>query len=742
MQDLNKHGISPSQARQLHLLNRSQSLVSNKRNSRLSTEESNIYYDARHNRLHQWALRYTLGAKQADDNIQVKTRKDTVQLKRSRSVLKRATEEKQPNLPSLSYPTTSIDLLQNGDTIDDYKILKCIGRGNFGNVYHAKMNKQLAGLEHQEVAIKVVLNHAYILDNSDSDTESMDPHIRHELLLWRQLVHPHILPLIEVMHTKEAVFLVMELMHGSLLHFIHDIERHKNNPTTLERRSSISGYDRPKTSWQVGSHTNSIISEVLKNYSPLAPIDRPASSMSSNNPNDWFSASPSLEHPKFHLGDLTRQEVLKGMNEAYCRIMFCQLLSAIVYLHEDQGIIHKDLKLDNILVTKYHIKDDEFRVVCKICDFGLSCILDAEVDRIMGIIEQVEILMTDPGTGRPYPVSEEAPIKSYGSFSSMSSIASPTSTAKQFKRKLPPKVENELQVLLSASPVYTESRATGSLEYCAPEEVQSKLALVDDLVLGKVVSTPQEPRKEGNRNLWQLYDKRVNSTPHLVERPSQTDFHTPSEPFMSDKKSLVRKFLTGADIWSLGVILYAMLTGKMPFVDEFQPRLIRKILSGDYKSIPVDEESMVDYELHLIKQPQIRQPTTFDLDLDEISTINGGNMDIQQKISDKSNENCITVWGDQVLSSLMTVAWFDRPTAVELMELPWCDVSHLDATINNQSWGSLDHLLAPSRSRAASLINLSTHVQPVEAKSELWKDFPNSKSTSEKGIFEMSSYPN
>ena len=39
--------------------------------------------------------------------------------------------------------------------------------------------------------------------------------------------------------------------------------------------------------------------------------------------------------------------------EWLCRHVFCQLISALEYLHEDKKMVHRDLKVENIIVDKF-----------------------------------------------------------------------------------------------------------------------------------------------------------------------------------------------------------------------------------------------------------------------------------------------------------------------------------------------------------------------------------------------------
>ncbi|KAI7906140.1 kinase-like domain-containing protein [Cokeromyces recurvatus] len=61
----------------------------------------------------------------------------------------------------------------------------------------------------------------------------------------------------------------------------------------------------------------------------------------------------------------------QSMNEIQVRTLFLQLLHAVKWLHE-RNIVHRDLKLENILIHK----DDHGEMVLKITDFGLARVID------------------------------------------------------------------------------------------------------------------------------------------------------------------------------------------------------------------------------------------------------------------------------------------------------------------------------------------------------------------------------
>ncbi|XP_059300694.1 CBL-interacting serine/threonine-protein kinase 11 [Lycium ferocissimum] len=89
-----------------------------------------------------------------------------------------------------------------------YELGKVLGCGAFAKVYHARdINNG------QSVAIKVINK----INISNKDNTLPDKHIEREITILRQLRHPYIVKLYEVLATKTKIYFVMEYVKGGEL---------------------------------------------------------------------------------------------------------------------------------------------------------------------------------------------------------------------------------------------------------------------------------------------------------------------------------------------------------------------------------------------------------------------------------------------------------------------------------------------------------------------------------------------
>eukprot|EP01068_Selenidium_serpulae_P002768 Selendium_serpulae@DN2660_c0_g1_i1.p1 len=182
-----------------------------------------------------------------------------------------------------------------------YSLLNVVGEGTYGVVWRA-VHKRTG----KQVALKKIR-----LDNQELLEEIGVPSTAiREVILLRELDHPHIVDLIEVSHVALQLYLVFEFCHIDLKHFLKAHVRKQKEVAQQQQQAAVAA---------AGT-----------------------------------GSAPNVLQPKVSL----------GLPKDVCKSLIHQLLSGLAYCH-GRRILHRDLKPQNLLL-------DEAGSVLKIADFGLA----------------------------------------------------------------------------------------------------------------------------------------------------------------------------------------------------------------------------------------------------------------------------------------------------------------------------------------------------------------------------------
>jgi serine/threonine protein kinase len=238
--------------------------------------------------------------------------------------------------------------------------------------------------------------------------------------------------------------------------------------------------------------------------------------------------------PAGSLFDILKRDGTPGLPHDDAGMMFRQVVRGVRYLHEVARYVHRDIKLENVLV-------DEMGV-CRICDFGLTRKI-GESDDDERLDNQHSPFLRHRSAIHHTVRQSKAPLPAHASILRRGPRRHRTST---------PVGEH------SPTPVHpAHAFQPGSLPYAAPE-----------------LLSPQAPGRHHGAN------------------PAQ-------------------------DMWALGCLLYALLTGRLPFSDPFEPRLTMRILHGAY-DMPCDIGRGAARVLNGCLEPDVRHRSTIAM-VDEIA---------------------------------------------------------------------------------------------------------------------------
>lgn len=371
------------------------------------------------------------------------------------------------DLKKLNEPKNKVNVDEKGAQVMEYEMGKIIGYGAWGTIRECTDDKGNVR------AVKIVKS-CRDRDSSPSQSRSRSPSriannaqvlefFKKEIIIWEQLHHPNILPLIKYLETETAIFCITDKIPGGTLFDL-----------VLQWGNFDSG--------------------ISNNVDPVTFL---------------------FEQQRRRL--------------AQCAGFILQISEGLHYMHYEKGIVHGDLKLENVLVDDH----DASAIKMILCDFGMSRVYTTRSNRTL----------LDGADNSPT-------IRSRSSF---------TRTRKPFHGG---HTKNTSHLFTDDSKIGLSNlfKSHGPSMQSVSLTPTDSLSLADTHELtGKLVHV--ETPDSG------LPHSHIGSLPY-----ASPELLSPSPPPLGPS----------ADIWALGVLTYTMVVGRLPFQHAYEPRLRAIITAGQF----------------------------------------------------------------------------------------------------------------------------------------------------------------
>lgn len=424
---------------------------------------------------------------------------------------------------------------------------------------------------------KVVLQQRKIHDALVEQSDNLQAQIDHEVLLWKELDHPNILKLRDVVtksnnpNRENGDPVEEEAGEEGNIHNISSSGLMEAQPITSRTRSSRSG------------------SVVSSNSGETRPQATDLSSINVGIRTYCFSDKITGGT----LYDLVKEQHKIGLNLFLVVGYAKQLADAILYLHEVKKVVHRDVKLENCLIESNESDGLERIEAWKkttpdallLCDFGMSEFFYEEKDQVEEEDTRDEAVFDNDGD-----LKMREKDKRLGNLKR----ATPNSSDVSLQQKI---------VGPSATSSIMNQYHKGG--HRKPDLSEKLLANKPDLSESTRTTTPyslNSPTRPISRSASLVAASNMISSTTTVD-------HFGSVPYASPEvlASPVPLYNPCVDIWSFGVVLYALIMGELPWSHPLGPVLRELIQEAKWDKTQVRNKLVLRFKEAEISEDRVDQ---------------------------------------------------------------------------------------------------------------------------------------